>query len=111
MKLHSEQIEFYQEAGYLLIEDYLNAEELNILANELPATIDRRSPRIILESNGSIRSIFAPHFVSSSYERLSRLDKIVIPAGQLIGSSIYLHQYKINTKKALKGEWWEWHQD
>jgi ectoine hydroxylase len=111
MELQDRQIEFYKEFGYLVIEDYLSADELNLLSTELPKTIERGSPRVILESNGSIRSVFAPHFVNTTFERLSRLDKLVIPSRQLIGSSIYLHQYKINTKKALKGEWWEWHQD
>jgi ectoine hydroxylase len=111
MKLKTQQVEFYREAGYLLIEDYLSAEEVDILSSELCKTIDRGSPRVILESNGSVRSVFAPHFVNTCYERLSRLDKLVTPTEQLIGSPIYLHQYKINTKKALKGEWWEWHQD
>jgi ectoine hydroxylase len=111
MKLQSRQVEFYQETGYLLIEDYFSSEELSVLAVELPKTIDRSSPRVVFESNGSIRSIFAPHFVNATYERLSRMEKLVIPSEQLIGSSIYLHQYKINTKEALKGEWWEWHQD
>src|SRR5580700_1065969 len=111
MKLQSAQIEFYQEKGYLLIEDYFSVEELNILSAALPGTIDNGSPRIVFETNGSIRSIFAPHFVNDTYERLGRLEKIVIPSEQLIGSSVYLHQYKINTKEALKGQWWEWHQD
>jgi len=111
MELQSRQIDFYQEAGYLLIEDYFSVEELATLSAALPETVDRVSPRIVFESNGSIRSIFAPHFVNATYERLGRLEKIVTPSKQLIGSSIYLHQYKINTKEALKGEWWEWHQD
>jgi len=111
MKLSMDQIAFYHENGYLLIEDYLQKEEVEALQQELPNTIEVDSPRIILEDNGSVRSVFAPHFVSDTYSRLSRLDRFVIPAEQLIGNKVYLHQYKINSKKGLKGEWWEWHQD
>jgi len=111
MKLTDEQIAFYAEHGYLKIENYLTGTELEMLYAELPKTIEKDSPRIILEDNGSVRSVFAPHFVNACYERLSRLDRFVIPSEQLVGSKLYLHQYKVNTKKGLKGDWWEWHQD
>jgi ectoine hydroxylase len=111
MKLTSDQVLFYKENGYLQIHNYLNEREIKILTDELPNTIEIGSPRIILEDNGSVRSIFAPHFNNSVYKRLVSLERFVIPSRQLIGSGVYLHQYKINTKKGLKGEWWEWHQD
>jgi ectoine hydroxylase len=111
MKLTAEQILFYNENGYLQIENYLSHEEVDTLYAELPNTIEKNSPRIILEDNGSIRSIFAPHFVNETFEKLARLERFVVPAQQLIKSKVYLHQYKINSKKGLKGDWWEWHQD
>jgi ectoine hydroxylase len=111
MRLSEKQIEFYNENGYLLIENYLSAEEVEILYAEMPKTIDKNSSRVIFEDNGSVRSVFAPHFVNDIYKRLSRLERFVVPSEQLIGSKIYLHQYKINSKKGLKGDWWEWHQD
>jgi len=111
MKLTEDQIKFYNENGYLIVDKYLEAEEVDTLYSELPNTVDRNSPRIILEDNGSVRSIFAPHSINHVYEKFSRLERLVVPATQLIGSEIYVHQYKINTKKGLKGDWWEWHQD
>lgn len=111
MELTEEQIAFYKEYGYLKIENYLSEEEIKLLTLELPNTVEQDSPRIIREDNGSIRSIFAPHFVNSTYDRLSKLRRFVSPAQQLIGTDVYIHQYKINTKKGLKGDWWEWHQD
>jgi ectoine hydroxylase len=111
MKLTEEQIAFYNENGYLKIENYLCDKEIDILYSELPKTIEKDSPRIILEDNGSVRSVFAPHFVNDIYKRLGRLERFIVPSEQLLGSKVYLHQYKINTKKGLKGDWWEWHQD
>lgn len=111
MKLNEQQISQYHEKGFLMIENYLSEEEVGILIEQLPNTIVKDSPRIILEDNGSVRSVFAPHFTNETFARLSRLNRLVIPAEQLIGNKIYIHQYKINTKKGLKGEWWEWHQD
>jgi len=111
MRLTDDQVAFYMDNGFLQIDNFLSEEEIETLLSELPNTIEENSPRVILEDNGSIRSIFAPHFVNDTYEKLSRLERFIIPSQQLIGSEVYLHQYKINSKKALRGEWWEWHQD
>jgi ectoine hydroxylase len=29
----------------------------------------------------------------------------------LLATEVYIHQTKINTKRAMAGDWWEWHQD
>src|SRR4051812_32166108 len=105
MKLTTEQIAFYDENGYLQIANYFSEPEIAVLCSELPGTIDRDSPRIVFEDNGSVRSIFAPHFVNKVYDRLARMERLVIPSEQLIRSRIYLHQYKINSKKGLKSDW------
>ena len=111
MKLTADQLSFYRDNGFLQLDNYFSDAEIGILKAEIPNTIEERSPRIILENNGSIRSIFAPHFINPTFDRLSRLDRMVIPAEQMIGSSVYIHQYKINVKKGLQSDWWEWHQD
>lgn len=111
MKLTKNQTDLYNENGYLILENFLTEYETDLLIQEIPKTIEHRSPRVIYESNGSIRSIFAPHSTSKIFEKLSRFRRIVLPAQQLLGNSIYLHQYKINIKKGLEGDWWEWHQD
>lgn len=111
MKLTREALDFYHENGYLMIEEYFTDHEMNLLSEEFPKTIDKNSPRIILEDNGEVRSVFAPHMVNKRFENLSQLDRLVIPCEQILKSKIYLHQFKINTKKAFKGDWWEWHQD
>ena len=111
MTLNPEQVSFYNENGYLKLDNYLRETEIEKLCAELPKTIEKDSPRIILEDNGSVRSIFAPHFVNETYQKLSRLERFVTPSKQLIGRDVYVHQYKVNTKKGLKGDWWEWHQD
>ena len=91
-----EQIEKDKADLVLQIPDYFTETEVDVLYAELPKTVERDSPRIIFEDNGSIRSIFAPHFVNETYERLSRHKKLVIPSEQLIGDKIYLHQYKVH---------------
>jgi ectoine hydroxylase len=95
----------------LKIDCYFSEGEVNLLRGELPATIDRESERMVFEQNGAIRSIFAPHFVNRTYKKLTCLEKVILPCRQILGTDIYLHQYKVNIKQGLKAEWWEWHQD
>jgi ectoine hydroxylase len=111
MELSKSQIEFYSENGYLILEQHISDNIVEFLFSELPNTIEKNSPRIILEDNGDVRSVFAPHFINDSFRKLVNLDRLVIPAEQLLGNKVYLHQYKINIKKGFKGDWWEWHQD
>jgi ectoine hydroxylase len=111
MKLTNEQVTFYHNNGYLQINNYLIDSEVDALCSEIPNTIEKDSPRVILEDNGTVRSVFAPHFINKTYDKLIKLKKFVEPSEQLLESPIYLHQYKINTKIGLKGDWWEWHQD
>jgi len=111
MELTKKQIEFYNSNGYLIIEECFKGGEIQQLREAIPQAIESQSPRVIMENNGEIRSIFAPHFSSDVYSKLARHPKLVRPAEQLLSDKIYLHQYKINSKKGLKGDWWEWHQD
>jgi ectoine hydroxylase len=112
MKLTNEQINFYHENGYLIMNDVFSAEEVQRLNSDIQnfSKIEA-SPNIIREKNGAIRSIFAPHKYKESFNALYKQDRLVNAAEQLIGNAVYLYQYKLNNKQALKGEWWEWHQD
>jgi ectoine hydroxylase-related dioxygenase (phytanoyl-CoA dioxygenase family) len=105
------QIEFYNRNGFLLLADYFSAEELDILTDELPHVFAEDSQRRILEKSGAVRSVFGTHTTNETFRRLSRLPRLVTPAMQLLGSEVYIHQFKINAKVALEGDQWEWHQD
>ena len=111
MELTQEQIVFYRENGFLFLENVFNAEEVQVLLNEMDEVIKEDGPRRILEKNGSVRSFFAPHFTSEVFEKTNCLDRLVVPSTQLIGDDVYVHQSKINVKAAMLGDWWEWHQD
>ena len=111
MELTNEQISFYKDNGFLLVDDVFNSTEIQVLLNEMDEVIKEDSPRRILEKNGSVRSFFAPHFSSEIFNKTNCLDRLVTPSTQLIGSPVYVHQSKINVKAAMLGDWWEWHQD
>lgn len=111
MYLATMQIEQFKEKGYLLIENLFDEKEVELIRTEMLQVIAEDCPRRILEKNGSVRSFFAPDHSNEIFEKIVKLKRLVIPAAQLIGTDVYAHQTKINSKSAMTGDWWEWHQD
>ncbi|MEZ2338361.1 phytanoyl-CoA dioxygenase family protein [Mucilaginibacter sp. RCC_168] len=111
MILSEVQIRDYNEHGYLYIENVFNEIEVNHMLSEMHKVISENCPRRILEKNGFVRSFFSPEWNSELFSDVIKLERLVLPSKQLIGSEIYKHQTKLNTKHALLGDWWEWHQD
>lgn len=112
MKLSKKQIDFYSENGYLIIEEMFSPSEIEKVREEIGQFENRENaPNIVCEDNGDIRSIFAPHHSSQLFERLYKDTRLVTPSEQLVGEKVCLYQYKLNLKKAFRGDCWEWHQD
>jgi ectoine hydroxylase len=111
MSLSQSQLEQYQQEGYLVIENYFSRAELELLQTELPYTFAQDSERTIREKSGAVRSVFASHLDNEIFKCYVRLARLIEPARQILGSDVYIHQFKINAKVALEGEQWEWHQD
>lgn len=109
--ISQQQINDYHDQGYLLVESYFTAEEVELMNSELTLLMQDNGPRKVIESNGEIRSYYGAHQMSDIYRDVCRVKKLVEPVRQILDSEIYIHQTKINFKKALKGNWWEWHQD
>ncbi|HYU30530.1 MAG TPA: phytanoyl-CoA dioxygenase family protein [Thermoanaerobaculia bacterium] len=42
---------------------------------------------------------------------VTRHPRLVEPAMQILGSPVYVYQFKVNAKIAFLGDVWEWHQD
>lgn len=111
-ELSKEQIEFYSNKGYLIVEDLFTTEEVAMLRNSSAKfEMLTKEKNIIREENGQIRSVFAPHKYENAFDWLYKQSRLVRPAEQLIGADVYLYQFKLNNKQALGGDWWEWHQD
>lgn len=109
--LSEEDIESYWQNGYFVIKQLFSPAELNVLRAELPTIFGEDSARRVLEKGGAVRSVFASHSTNQVFDCLSRLERLVEPAKQFLGSDVYIHQFKINAKVALEGDQWEWHQD
>ncbi|MBV9927469.1 MAG: phytanoyl-CoA dioxygenase family protein [Acidobacteria bacterium] len=109
--LTPEQIGQFERDGYLLLENHFTPEEVRLLLDEIPHVFAEDSPRRIKETSGAVRSVFAVHTTNHTFRCLSYLNRLVEPARQLLGSEVYIHQFKVNAKVALEGDQWEWHQD
>jgi len=111
MRLSQGQIESYEKDGFLLVKDCFSPAETKLLLEAVSREFEIDSPRRVMEKRGAVRSVFASHVHSDLFGYLSRLDRLVGPAMQLLRSEVYIHQFKINAKAALEGDQWEWHQD
>lgn len=111
MRLSAAQVESYEKAGFLLLENCFSQQEIELVLEGVSREFETDSPRRIMERSGAVRSVFASHVHSELFDCLSRLRRLVEPAMQLLRSEVYTHQFKINAKAALEGDQWEWHQD
>jgi ectoine hydroxylase len=112
MHITSEQLETYQRDGYLFLPDYFTPREVDVMVAELPSVFGEDSPRRVMEKDGQgVRSVYGSHMTSPVFRVVARHPKLVVPIRQILGSEVYVYQFKINAKLALVGDVWEWHQD
>lgn len=109
--LKIDQIKKFHEQGFLMLGNLFSNEEINRINGELVLLSALDTPKKIFEKNGSMRSFFAPHEESSILDGVGKLNRLVESVEQLLDNEIYIHQTKLNTKQALVGDWWDWHQD
>jgi len=120
--LSKSQIDFYQEAGYLVLENYLPDSVINNIRSEIERFeteaqgMTASNERIELEEGHTskeprVRRIRLPHTTSDVVRELMYSDHILAPARDLIGPDIRLHTTKLNMKSAGNGAVIEWHQD
>ncbi len=120
--LSEDQVRFYEDNGYLLLEERVPAEVLERLRGEIARFVREArgmtasDARIDLEDSHTpetprVRRIKLPHRLSPVFAELMRSDWILAPVRDLIGPSLRLHTSKLNMKSAGYGAAVEWHQD
>ncbi|GAB4168117.1 MAG: phytanoyl-CoA dioxygenase family protein [Thalassobaculales bacterium] len=112
MKLTEAQIKQFDEDGYLFIPNLFSPEEVAVMKAEVPGIFAQRRPENVREKTGDVvRTAFAAHTYNEVFRRLANHPRIVGPAETLLGSEVYIHQFKLNGKAAFDGDVWQWHQD
>jgi L-proline 4-hydroxylase len=112
MQLTDRQSQEFAERGYLLVSSLFTADEVDVMRAEMPVLMADDSPRRVLEKDQqTVRALHGCHQVNEVFRRLAAHPRILEPARQILGSAVYVHQFKINVKAAFAGDVWRWHQD
>ena len=120
--LSEEQVHFYHQEGYLVLEKWLDDDVMHAIRDEIrllsapAATMSQSDDKLDLEDSHSsdnprVRRIKLPHQQSKLFSDLMFSDKILGPVRDLIGPDLRLHTSKLNMKSAGFGAAIEWHQD
>ena len=112
MQLTTEQLETYNNQGYLFFPNCFSKSEVEAMKAELPSLLAVDTPgRVLEQDNTTVRAIHGVHKTTEVFRRLSQTPRIVEPAMKILGSQVYVYQFKINLKAAFSGDMWPWHQD
>ena len=111
--LSKEQLSDYTERGYIVAADCLSANALANLRAEAEQTArDLSDPGRVTEQDGvTVRGLHGLHLRSDLMNKLCSHPRLLAMAKQLLGTDVYVHQFKLNVKAAFVGDMWEWHQD
>ena len=120
--LSREQVEFYREQGYLLVEDVIDAPLLERLRRATYESIERS--RGISASDATydldeghsaarprLTRIKAPHQNVAGFDEVLHAPKVKAVLQTLLGQVVRLQTSKLNTKAPGGGAAVEWHQD
>ncbi|PRO67085.1 ectoine hydroxylase [Alkalicoccus urumqiensis] len=114
--LSTDEMKSFQKNGYLLKKQLFNEEEVTILRKELDQIMkanESRDADDVIKEPGSneIRSIFEIHKDGGFFQALSKNERIVKIAEQLLADQVYITQSRINFKPGFKGKEFYWHSD
>ena len=120
--LSAEQVSFYNETGYLVLENHLDMAVIHDIRDEIARLeasafgMTESDNRLDLEDSHTpdeprVRRIKLPHTQSDVVKKLLYSDRILAPVRDLIGPNLRLHTTKLNMKSAEYGAPIEWHQD
>ena len=111
MKLTPQQLQEFDERGYLFVPECFSKEEVAALRSEADQIYASNRQEVWREKSGAPRTAFAAHTYNEAFRLLGAHPRLIGPVEQLLGEKLYMHQFKINAKAAFDGDVWQWHQD
>ncbi|MFI9051735.1 phytanoyl-CoA dioxygenase family protein [Streptomyces sp. NPDC053427] len=112
MKLAEEMSAQYDRDGFILVPGVFSHSELASIKAALAEDVTVKGPHLITEDDGeTMRAVYASHTRHPLFRDLITSERLLGPAMQLVAQDLYVHQFKINTKRPFGGESWAWHQD
>ena len=112
-QLSAEQIQQFDRDGYLILESYFAAADMELLSKiaradqQLAAiAVDRR------DADGRVGRLSLRYELPEDiYSALVRSERIAAPLEQLLRAEVYHYHHKMMIKEPFGGGAWEWHQD
>ncbi len=117
MELSDDQQRGFRENGFLIFPNLFGEAETEALRADLGRMRDIESDHVVRERTGGLRTVFRVHendgpTQSEPFHALSRSPRLLKPATQVLGDDdVYIYHSKVNTKVAIEGTVWLWHQD
>ncbi|AHH98105.1 hypothetical protein KALB_4743 [Kutzneria albida DSM 43870] len=110
--LTDSQFATYHTEGFVVVPDVIPPADLALVRDDVETLFALDHPGRMLETDGTtVRGVHGCHQVSSLFDRLTRLPRLLGAAEQVLESKVYVYQSKVNAKLALRGDVWPWHQD
>lgn len=106
----------YARDGFLHLPGFFGRNDIAAVKNELDRmredpTLRSREAAITEPDSGALRSLFAVHLDACATARLCHSPRIARIARQLLGSTVYIMQSRINYKPGFRGREFFWHSD
>jgi ectoine hydroxylase len=117
MDLTPQQVAQFERDGYLTFPALFSKAEIAVLRAETARLSKIEAETVIRERTGGVRSIFRVHeddgaTRSAAFRALVRTPRVLKPTLQALHpDGVYVYHTKINTKPAIEGTVWMWHQD
>src|SRR5215208_86804 len=111
MQLSAEQLQAFDDKGYVFLPNCFSEEEIALLRIEGEAILQADRQEVWREKTGAPRTAFAAHTFSEVFRLLVSHPRLVGPLKQYFSEDVYVHQFKLNAKAAFEGDVWQWHQD
>jgi len=111
--LSQQQLERFERDGFLLLEAFLDAEEVALLmsAAQQDAALAENAYGVEDASGRQTRLASWNHPSEDVFGALSRSRRVVDSMEQLLGGEVYHYHSKLMLKEPRVGGAWEWHQD
>ena len=112
MQLSQAQLDEFDNNGFIVLPQLFSKEEIAPLKTALVSLFDNPHFANIAEQNGgAVRTAMALHQRNPVFKRLTGHPRLLEPAQQIAGPTLYVQQVKVNVKAAFVGDLWQWHYD
>lgn len=105
----------YQREGFCVLPYKLSSEKLEKVRRSVERISRQVRPEVVYENTSgesvAVRAIHGCHRYDDVCAKLVREPELINAAEELLGSAVYVHQFKVNLKVSRIGAEWPWHQD